>query len=76
MFFTDAGPRSGPILWNPDLRPIDVRAAPDAGTTVGSATPVGATDGGGIAIWDITFRGGAGPAGRWIVVGREFRPRK
>jgi hypothetical protein len=69
-YLTNAGPKSGPILWRDDYEAIDVLVAPDDYRPVGTATPVGSTEGG-IAIWDIIVRGEVVP-GRWIVLGRTF----
>jgi hypothetical protein len=70
LYLTNAGPKSGPILWRDHYEAIDVLVAPDDYTRIGTALPVGRTEGG-IAIWDIFVRGEAVP-GRWIVIGREF----
>jgi hypothetical protein len=69
-YLTNAGPRSGPILWRDHYDAIDVLVDPEEYTPIGTARPVGCTEGG-IAIWDIIIRGAAVP-GRWIVLGREF----
>ena len=72
-YFTNVGPRSGPILQAYGYGAIDVLEAPDDRTPIGTARPVGATPGG-IAIWEVALRGAAVP-GHWIVLGREFLPR-
>jgi hypothetical protein len=73
-YFTNVGPRSGPILWRDDHAAIDVLRNPGDFARIGTARPVGRTEGG-IAIWEITNPGKA-VFGRWIVLGREFLPRK
>jgi hypothetical protein len=72
-YSTNAGRKSGPILCGDDYDAIDVFRDPDNHTPIGTARPVGRTEGG-IVIWEITIRG-AGVPGRWIVLGREFLPR-
>jgi hypothetical protein len=72
--FTDAGPQSGPILWRDDHHPIDVLANPGDYMPIGTARPVGCTESG-IAIWEILLRSAVLP-GRWIVLGREFLPKR
>jgi hypothetical protein len=69
-YLTNAGPKSGPILWRKDCAAIDVLKRPGDGTPIGRAMPAGCTEGG-ITIWDIIIQGRAIP-GRWIVLGREF----
>jgi hypothetical protein len=69
-FFTNAGPRSGPILWREDCAAIDVLRGPDDLAPIGMAGPVGCTESG-IAIWKIVL-GSLELPGRWIVLGREF----
>jgi hypothetical protein len=71
-YYTNIGPRSGPILQRDNYGKIDVRAAPDDRTAIGTASPIGATVGG-VATWRLTV-GGAEIPGIWIVLGREFRP--
>jgi hypothetical protein len=73
-FFTNAGPRSGPILWRDDCAAIDVLRAPDDPTPIGMAVPAGSTEGG-ITLWTLTVGDAVLPR-RWIVLGREFRPVK
>jgi hypothetical protein len=73
-YFTNAGPKSGPILSRDDCSAIDVLEHPHDRQPIGTARPVEGT-GGGIAIWQITIPGKAVP-GRWVVLGREFVPRK
>jgi len=72
--FTSAGPRSGPILWREDHHPIHVLRGHSDYTPIGTARPVGRTESG-IAIWEILIRGAVMP-GRWIVLGREFLPKR
>jgi hypothetical protein len=69
-YLTNAGPRSGPILCRDRYDAIDVLVGPDDRTPVGTATPVGCTEGG-IVVWDIIIRGRVMP-GRWIVLSRQF----
>jgi hypothetical protein len=73
-YFTNAGPQSGPILWRDDHHRIDVLANPGDYTPIGTARPVGCTEGG-IAIWEILIPGAVLPGG-WIVLGREFLPKR
>jgi hypothetical protein len=73
-FFTHTGPRSGPILWRDDHAAIDVVRNPDDFAPIGTARPAGRTESG-IAIWEIVIGHMALP-GRWIVLGREFMPRR
>ena len=73
-FFTNAGPRSGPFLWRDDCAAIDVLRSRDDVAPIGTARLAGCTDSG-IAIWEINI-GRAGIPGRWIVLGREFLPRR
>jgi hypothetical protein len=69
-YLTNAGPRFGPILCREGYEAIDVLVAPDDYRPIGTAKPLGCTEGG-ILIWGITIRGEAVP-GRWLVLGREF----
>jgi hypothetical protein len=73
-FFTNVGPRSGPILSRDDRATIDVLRGPGDYTPIGTARPAGRTEGG-IVIWEISL-GHAKVPGRWIVLGREFLPKK
>jgi hypothetical protein len=73
-FFTNVGPRSGPILWRDDCTAVDVLRNPDDLAPIGTARPAGRTESG-ITIWEIII-GHAELPGRWIVLGREFLPRK
>jgi hypothetical protein len=71
-YFTYVGPRYGPILWRDDCATIEVLRDPGDLAPIGTARPVGRTEGG-IAIWQIII-GQAAVPGRWIVLGREFVP--
>jgi hypothetical protein len=73
-YFTDVGPRSGPILWRDDYATIDVLRNAGDFAPIGTARPTGRTESG-IAIWEIIL-GYAKVPGRWIVLGREFLPRR
>jgi hypothetical protein len=73
-FFTNAGPRSGPILWRDDGAAIDVLRNPDDPVPIGTARPAGRTERG-IAIWEMII-GHAEVPGRWIVLGGEFLPKR
>jgi hypothetical protein len=72
--FTNAGPGSGPSLWRDDCGCIDVLEHPRDRRPIGTARPVGRTEGG-IAIREILSRVAAVPGG-WVVPGREFAQRK
>jgi hypothetical protein len=74
VLFTNAGPKSGPILWREGHLPIDVLRERGDRTPIGEANPVGCTEGK-IAIWEIVLRG-AVVTGHWIVLGREFLPKR
>jgi hypothetical protein len=74
LYFTDAGPKSGPIFRGDGCAAIDVARDPDDDTPIGTARPVGCTEAG-IVIWD-TFIMEVVMPGRWIVLGREFVPRR
>jgi hypothetical protein len=69
-FFTNAGPRSGPILGREACAAIDVLRSPDDLAPIGTARPAGSTASG-IAIWEMII-GHAVLPGSWIVLGREF----
>ena len=73
-YFTNCGPKSGPILWADGYDPIDVLQAPDDRTPIGTARPAEYTMNG-IVIWEIFIREVMVP-GRWVVLGREFVPRR
>ena len=73
-YFTSAGPKSGLILWREDCATIDVLSGAGDDTPIGTARPVGRTESG-IAIWEISPDLAKVPGG-WIVLGREFLPKK
>jgi hypothetical protein len=73
-YFTDSGPKSGPILSRDGLGVIDVFRTRDERTPIGPASPVGLTAGG-VVVWRLTVDD-AKVAGRWIVLGGEFLPTK
>jgi hypothetical protein len=73
-YFTYVGPRSGPILWRDDCAIIDVLRNPSDLAPIGTARLAGRTESG-IAIWEIII-GQAAVPGSWIVLGREFLPKK
>jgi hypothetical protein len=73
-FFTNANPWSAPFLWRDDCAAIDVLRSPDDSAPIGTARPVGCTESG-IAIWEISLAYAKVP-GRWIVLGREFLPKR
>jgi hypothetical protein len=72
MYFTTSGPKFGPILWRDRSRAIEVFKGTDDRRPIGMALEIGQTEGG-VALWKLTVQGDEVP-GRWIVVGREFRP--
>jgi hypothetical protein len=72
MYFTEAGPESGPILWHHEYGTIGVLRAPGDHPAIGRAIPAGHTEGG-IALWALTV-GNEELPGRWLVLGREFLP--
>jgi hypothetical protein len=74
VYYTNAGHTSGAILWGGDRATIDVLRDPGDFTPIGTATQVGQTASG-IAIWQIVIGYVAVP-GRWIVLGREFLPKR
>jgi hypothetical protein len=73
-FFTTVGPRSGPILCREDYDTIEVLVDRDDDTPIGTARPVGCIASG-ILIWEIILQDTKLP-GHWIVLGREFIPRR
>jgi hypothetical protein len=73
-YYTNAGRRSGTILWRGAYVTIDVLRDPGDFTPIGTATQVGQTASG-IAIWAIVI-GYTQVLGRWIVLGREFLLRR
>ena len=73
-YYTSAGPQSGTILWRDDRAAIDVLRDPGDLAPIGTARRVGSTASG-IAIWEIVV-GYSEVPGRWIVLGREFLPKR
>jgi hypothetical protein len=73
-YFTNVGPRSGPLLWWGHSVAIDVLERPGDREPIGMARLARGTASG-IAIREITIRGKAVP-GRWTVLGREFVRRR
>jgi hypothetical protein len=73
-YYTSAGPMSGTILCWDDHATIDVLRGPGDLAPIGTARRVGQTAGG-IAIWEMVI-GYTEVPGRWIVLGREFLPRR
>jgi hypothetical protein len=71
-YFTNFGPRSGPILWRHGLAAIRVLAAHGEETPIGEAISAG-SDEHGLTLWNLTIREAEVP-GLWVVVDREFRP--
>jgi hypothetical protein len=70
MYFTNVGPKSGPILRASEHDSVPVLPDRDGRTPIGTARRAGSTPNG-VVIWEIAVRGAALP-GRWIVLGREF----
>jgi hypothetical protein len=73
-YWTESGPERGPLFWHPENHAIGVLGSRADLRPIGRALQVGRTDGG-IAIWSIEVEGREVP-GRWIVVGREFLPKR
>jgi hypothetical protein len=71
-YYTNIGPRSGPILGRHRLVAIGVLRAPNGLTPIGTALAIGRDDDE-VELWELTVRGVAEP-GRWIEVDGEFRP--
>jgi hypothetical protein len=71
-YFTNVGPKSGPVRDRDNQGAIGVLASPDNNMPIGMALGAGRTDDG-LAIRRLTVRGAEVP-GRWIIVDREFRP--
>jgi hypothetical protein len=71
-YFTNVGPKAGPILRRHGRGDIGVLGSPDNKMPIAMALGAGRTDDG-IAIWRMTVRGAEVP-GRWIVVDWEFWP--
>jgi hypothetical protein len=70
-YFTNCGPKSGPIRDRDFPFAIGVRAEGEP-MPIGIAFGTGRTNDG-LAIWRLTVHGVEVP-GQWIVVDREFRP--
>ena len=80
-YFTNVGPVRGPVLKGnvagaKDTVPgaIDVLEALDKPVPIGGALCTG-RDAMGIAVWRLVVHNATVP-GRWIVVDREFRPKR
>ena len=73
MYFSDAGPKSGPFL-RQDVKGkvIGVMGSPYRGAAVGRALPCG-WDHRGAQFWKLVIHGDMLP-GRFVVIDREFRP--
>ena len=72
IYFTNIGPRSGPILWRHGHDAVGVLQARDNYTPIGMALGTGWDDEGRLLYRLIVH--GADVPGRWVVVDREFRP--
>jgi hypothetical protein len=71
-YYSDTGPKSGPILWRDHYGAIGVLEARDADIPIGLALGCGfGWDG--VALWKLTVHGVEVP-GRWLVHSREFIP--
>jgi hypothetical protein len=73
-YFANAGPKTGPILWRDDYEAIGVLEARADHMLIGTALLAG-WGSGGAALWRLIVDDVELP-GRWIVVGREFRPER
>jgi hypothetical protein len=71
-YFTNIGPKSGPIPYRDGHDAIGVLQARDDHRPIGMALEVGWGEGG-VSLWELTVHGDEMP-GSWIVVGREFWP--
>ena len=71
-YFTNVGPKSGPIKYRDGHGAIGVMEARDKHMPIGVALGVG-WDGRGVALWRLSVGEDELP-GLWIVVDREFRP--
>jgi hypothetical protein len=71
-YFTNCGPRSGPIRHRDRLDAIGVLLAPDNHSPIGMALAT-SWDEEGRSLFRLTVHGAELP-GMWIVVDREFRP--
>jgi hypothetical protein len=72
MYFTNIGPKSGPILWRDNYHAIGVLQAPDNHMPIGLALPIGRDDDV-VEVWRLIVHGVEVP-GRWVVVDRAFWP--
>jgi hypothetical protein len=72
MYYTNIGPRSGPILCRHGFHAPGVLRARDDHAPIGLALPVGRDDDP-VELWRLTVHGVELP-GRFIVVDREFQP--
>jgi hypothetical protein len=73
-YFTNVGPKTGPILWRDGHHAIGVLGSRDDHTPIGMA--LGCSWGvGGVHRWRLSVQG-VDDLGRWIVVDREFVPVK
>jgi hypothetical protein len=72
MYYTNVGPRSGPILSAHRLHALGVLRARDDHAPIGLALPVGRDDDV-VELWRLIIHGAEVP-GRWVVIDREFRP--
>ena len=72
MYFSDAGPKSGPFL-RQDVKGkvIGVMGSPYRGPAVGKALPCG-WDHRGVQLWKLIISGNILP-GRFVAIDREFR---
>jgi hypothetical protein len=71
-YYTNVGPKSGPILHRDGHDAIGVLQARDNHTPIGMALGTGWDDEGRLLYRLILY--GAEVPGRWVVVDREFRP--
>jgi hypothetical protein len=71
-YFTNDGPRSGPILCRHRIHALGVLESRENNAPIGMALPVSRDDDR-VEVWKLTVHGAEVP-GRWVVVDREFRP--
>jgi hypothetical protein len=71
-YFTNFGPRSGPVRDRDGHSTIGVLGSPDNNMPIGMALGNGRTEDG-VAIWRLIVRGAEVP-GRWVNLDLEFRP--
>jgi hypothetical protein len=71
-YFTNIGPKSGPILWRHGYAAIGVLQARDDHATIGLTLAVGRDDDL-VETWRLTVHGAEVP-GVFVVVNREFIP--